>query len=422
MVLTPAYAEEETPDPEASPEPEASVIPEETPEPEPAYSVNAQSAVLVDMTSGNVLFEQDKDKQLDPASLTKLMTVYLATENLSPQKELTMSAEAFETYDHSFGVLWFEQGETMTAESVEYAAMIASANDAAAMLAEGVSANQAEFINRMNNTASSLGMNHTNYQNPFGIHNAENYSSAHDTALLLRKAMQNEQFRTLFGAPSYSIPPTNLTGVSRNLVNDCALLRKTGYYLETVTGGKIGNTADGGFSLAATAKQNGMELIAVVLGEQNADLAYKDIASMFEYGFTNFQSVSFSSADIGEKFVEVYKNKKHVADIHFTVSSDYHVLLPAGLDASTMRAEAVVNNETETNPDVITADVVFYLDDLMVGTAPMNKEVTLYDTSAAATLGPTARLYFDYACIGVLALFILRIFLKMIHRLLAPPA
>lgn len=418
LAVLPVYAEEETADPEMLPEESA----EPTPEPEPAYRVDASSAVLMDKTSGNILFEQDKDNRIDPASLTKLMTVYLGIENLSDDKELSMTAEAFETYDHSFGVLWIEQGESMSASSAEHATMLASANDTAAMIAEAVSSSQDAFITKMNMAAAQFGMENTHFQNIFGIHNDTNYSTAYDMALLLRKALGNETFRNIFGRASYTIPATNFA-VARNLVNDCALLRDTGYYYEKATGGKIGNTPEGGFSLAATAKDdNGMELIAVVLGEENAAAAYNDIVSMFEYGFSNFQSITFSAEDIGEKTVEVMRGKKHVADVRFTNTGDYHVLLPTGLDASTLTAEAVVNNEEETNPEVITADVVFKLEDMVVGTTPMHREITYYDTSIAATAGPMIRQYFNYASIGVLGLFIIRLFLKVIHKLLAPPA
>ncbi|MDO5122942.1 MAG: hypothetical protein Q4D46_12755, partial [Erysipelotrichaceae bacterium] len=319
-------------------------------------------------------------------------------------------------------VLWIEQGETMSASSAEHAAMLASANDTAAMIAEAVSSSQDAFITKMNMAAAQFGMENTHFQNIFGIHNDTNYSTAYDMALLLRKALGNETFRNIFGRASYTIPATNFA-VARNLVNDCALLRDTGYYYEKATGGKIGNTPEGGFSLAATAKDdNGMELIAVVLGEENAAAAYNDIISMFEYGFSNFQSITFSAEDIGEKTVEVMRGKKHVADVLFTNTGDYHVLLPTGLDASTLTAEAVVNNEEETNPEVITADVVFKLEDLVVGTTPMHREITYYDTSISATAGPMIKQYFNYASIGVLGLFIIRLFLKVIHKLLAPPA
>ena len=174
LAVLPVYAEEETADPEMLPEESA----EPTPEPEPAYRVDASSAVLMDKTSGNILFEQDKDNRIDPASLTKLMTVYLGIENLSDDKELSMTTEAFETYDHSFGVLWIEQGETMSASSAEHAAMLASANDTAAMIAEAVSSSQDGFITKMNITAAQFGMENTHFQNIFGIHNDSNYSTS----------------------------------------------------------------------------------------------------------------------------------------------------------------------------------------------------------------------------------------------------
>ena len=421
MMILPVYAEEETPVPEEEQTEEAPAEPTPEPTPEPAVNVSSRGAVLIDMTSGSILFEQDSSHRMDPASLTKLMTVWLGTEELDPDASVTMTDTAFETYDHNYGVLWIEVGETMSVQSAEYAAMLASANDASAMIAEAVSPDQESFVKKMNDKVSQLGLRNTKFENIFGRYHADNYSSANDIAIILRKALENEKFREIFCSSSYTIPATNVAGVPRSLVNDCALLRDTGYYYQYAEGGKIGNTNDGGFALAACAKKDGMELVAVVLGESNADNAYHDVVNMFEYGFDNFRSVSFSSEEIGEKLIEVYKGKTHVADVRFYVKGDYNVLLPAGLAAETLTAEIEVLNEEESNPEVITANIIFKLNDAPVGSAPMEREIKMYDTSLSASLLPKLRTGFDYACIGVLGLFIFRFFLKVIHTLLAPP-
>ena len=148
LLLVPVSAEGEN----ASPSPSASS------EEQSAVSVSASKAILIDEDSGTVLFDKSSSESADPGSLVKIMSVYLGVTNLSSDQELTMSDTAFDTYSHDTGVLWINRGETLRAESAEYASMLTSANDTTAMIAEGVSGDQDTFVNLMNQTASDLGM------------------------------------------------------------------------------------------------------------------------------------------------------------------------------------------------------------------------------------------------------------------------
>ncbi len=384
---------------------------EATPEPEPVWAVDVSTnyAVLLDADSGKVLFEKNKDEPHDPASLTKIMTVYLAMKTLTtPGQPITMSKEAFQTYDHNQGVLWIQEGETLTAEDCEYATMLASANDTAAMLAEAAALSQEGFVQRMNAEVKEMNLESTTFDNIFGISSPGNLSSAYDMALITRQALRNETFREIFGASGYTIGPTNMQPQSRPIAQDCELLRNGSYSWEDITGGKIGSSKEGGFALAASAKRGATTLIAVVLGEENADSAYHDIVRIFEYGFQNAQTVTITAADIGTKTVEVMEDGKHVADVVFSADSGFSILLPKDVDPSGLKAEIVVANESSSSPERITAEVRFTLNGELIGTAPMEKKI-LEVPPEATVIEKTGgfRAIFDYACIAVLALVLL---------------
>ncbi|MBQ6531806.1 MAG: D-alanyl-D-alanine carboxypeptidase, partial [Solobacterium sp.] len=130
--------------------------------------VSGQAAILVDMASGSILYKKNIDQHLDPASLTKIMTVYAALEKTDADTELTLSKEAFGTSSHDYGVLWIQEGETMTARSAAYASLLASANDTTAMLSEVAAGSVDAMVPLMNQKARELGLGNTNFQNPFG--------------------------------------------------------------------------------------------------------------------------------------------------------------------------------------------------------------------------------------------------------------
>lgn len=382
-----------------------------------AVETSAKGAVLMDATSGSVLFENNSTAHLDPASLTKIMSVYLATEKLTPDQELTMSDTAFQTYSHNSGVLWIQNGETMTAVSAEYASLLASANDTTAMLAEGVSGDQDTFIALMNSTAQSIGMGDTNFQNIFGTNNEENYSSAKDIATLVQTALKNTTFKKIFGTSGYVMAATNLTS-ERPIGNDCELLPGQDSAYEYTTGCKIGSTQEGGYALAASAEKDGTTLIAVVLGETDAATAYADVQKMLDYGFSSYHTITLSGSDVGSKTVAVYSGKKHTYDVVFTENSDFSLLVSSSIDKSQITMDIVTQHEDLEDPNQITASVVFSIDGTQVGSVPMKAEITEIDNSFSATVEPQISQYFDYACIVILAL----VLIYEIGRKLSPPA
>lgn len=400
-----------------------------TPSPSPseesqyAVSVSAMKAVLIDQDSGTVLFDKNSSEPADPGSLVKMMSVYLGITNLSGDQELTMSDAAFQTYSHDSGVLWINRGETMSAESAEYASMLTSANDTTAMIAEGVSGDQDSFVSLMNQTASDLGMTGTVFSNIFGISDGTQTSTAEDIALLVRKAGNQESFRTVFGAASYTIPATNVQSSARTIVNDCGFLKSSdNHYNEEVTGGRIAGTDDTGYGMAVSASRGGTNLIAVVLEEADSASAYADISALLEYGFSKFQTVTVSADQIGTKTVEVQQNGKHAYDVTFSVDSGFSILLSGDTDASSLTADIVVQNEDSENPDEITAQVVFSLNGSEIGTAEMNKKVTaVMEEADHAESGLKGFSKFDLFCVGVLLVLLLLKPMISFFQALTPP-
>ena len=413
LLLVPVHAEGEN----ASPSPSASS------EEQSAVSVSASKAILIDEDSGTVLFDKSSSESADPGSLVKIMSVYLGVTNLSSDQELTMSDTAFETYSHDTGVLWINRGETLRAESAEYASMLTSANDTTAMIAEGVSGDQDTFVNLMNQTASDLGMSGTVFSNVFGTSDGTQTSTAEDIALLVRKARDNDTFSAIFGAASYTIPATNVQSSSRTIVNDCGFLKSSdSNYNEEVTGGRVAGTDSAGYSMVVSASRGKTNLIAVVLEEADSASAYADISALLEYGFSKFQTVTVSADQIGTKTVEVQQNGKHVYDVTFSVDSGFSILLSRDTDASGLSAEIVVKNEDSGNPDEISAQVVFSLNGSEIGTAEMNKEVTAVQEESASAESSVKKLSkFDFFCIGVLLMLLLLKPMIRFFQALTPP-
>jgi len=368
-------------------------------------SLTAKSAVLIDENSGTVLLDYNKDQEWDPASLTKLMTIYLSSEVLDVNQELTMSSDAYETYNHYKGVLWIQQEETLTVLDCMYAAMLVSANDPTAMLAEAAGVNNEGMVSRMNTKAQEIGMGHTNFDNVFGTNSESNYSSAYDIALLIQQARKNKVFKEIFGASSYTIEPTNLQTQPRVLGNDCGFLRESdSHYNANVTGAKIGSTDEGGYALGVSASKGDTNYIAVVLGESDAESAYSDIQKLLDYGFENVETVTISTSDIGTKIVEVYSNKRHIADVEFYADSSFSLLLSSDVTKDQIGYEIQVENEDSNDPDEIQASVVFTLNGSVIGSSELEKKITtIENTMGLENTATDFQTILDYASIAVFA-------------------
>lgn len=386
---------------------------EPTPEPTPEVdligpNIEAPSGILIDEETGTILAKKDPTMHVPTSGLTKTMGVYLACENLKDEEEVTMSTEAFNSYDHRASVIWVMDGESIPAIDLEHAALMQNANDCMAMLAEGVSGSAESFLNKMNETAQELGMANTYYQNIFGLHDENNYTCAEDLAILTRKALRNDTFRSAYSSSSYRIAPTAMQVNERLLAANCEMIRSGDDHYESAVGCEVGYTQEGGYTLTVEAKRGETSFIAVVLGGSSEKGVYQDAKTLIEYGFSQYQTVTITPEDIGTKEIEVYDGNKHVADVVFSVDTAFKALLPTTIDPKSLVVEINTKNEDSSNPDDIQAEVLFMLDGKQVGSSEMKKEVRTIGVSAVQKERSMFYVVIDWISVAVLGLIVLR--------------
>ena len=245
-----------------------------------ALEVGGKSAILMDQTSGTVLFEKNAHEKLAIASVTKIMTLLLVMEALDQGRITLEDPVTCSDVAASMGgsQIWLEPGEIMTVHELLKAAAVVSANDACAALAEHISGSIEGFVSEMNTRAAELGMNDTLFLDCSGLSD-DAYSSAYDVALMSRELMKHKKITEYT-----TIWMDTLRDGKSQLVNTNKLVR----HYSGATGLKTGTTSKAGHCLSATAQRDGLELVAVILGCETTDERFGGARKMLDYGFANY--------------------------------------------------------------------------------------------------------------------------------------
>lgn len=244
-------------------------------------AVTAPSVVLMEASSGQVLFEKESHDVRPCASITKVMTLCLTFEaieggQLSLADTLTASAHAASMGGSD---IWLKEGEQMTVDDLIKATVIMSANDAAVVLAENVAGSEEAFVAKMNEKAQALGMADTVFKNCNGLDEEGHVTSAHDVALMSRELLKYPKIQ------DYTLTWMDyIRGGATQLVNTNKLIRS----YQGITGLKTGTTSQAGSCITATAERGGLALIAVVLGADSTDNRFADARALLDYGFTGW--------------------------------------------------------------------------------------------------------------------------------------
>ena len=295
-------------------------------------TLTAESAILMDATTGKILYEKNSRTKQYPASITKLMTILLALEHGSLEDEITFSHDAVFSIEPGSAHIAIQEGEILTLEQVLYGIMLRSANECANAAAEYVDGSMEKFAEHMTARAKELGCENTNFVNANGLFDENHYTTAYDMALIAQELLKNETYRSMMSNTYYLIPPTNTQPEERPLHGQHQMLNENSlYYYEPAEGGKTGYTVEAQNTLVTYAKQGDTELIAVVL-KCNGAQHYVDTKTLFEYGFANYQTVkAFSAADLTQNvaITETYKDKTTTLDtIAVAPASDVYVTIP----------------------------------------------------------------------------------------------
>ncbi len=261
-----------------------------------APGVSAHSAIVMEATSGRVLFEKNGRSQLPMASTTKIITALVALEQGKTDAKIKISSTAAGVEGSS---MYLEAGEVMTLEELLYGLMLSSGNDAAVAIAEHFGGIE-KFVKLMNQKATEVGAQNTHFENPNGLPHENHYSTAYDMALLTREGLKNPDFAKIVSTKSYSISGEGKS-YPRTLTNHNKLLRM----MEDCIGVKTGFTKAAGRCLVSAAKRNGMTLICVTL---NAPDDWNDHRTLYDYAYTTYRFAPILQSGIPLASVPVEKS------------------------------------------------------------------------------------------------------------------
>ena len=268
---------------------------------------NAQSAIMIEASTGGILYKKNSNERLAPASMTKIMSLILIMENIESGRLKWNDIVVVSKNASSMGgsQIFLETNEMMTVEDLVKGICIASGNDATVALAEKIAGTEKAFVKLMNDKVKELGLKNTNFVNATGLDAENHYSTAYDMAMLARELIKHEKI--LEFSSIYEDYLRKNTDNSFWLVNTNKLVRFYSY----IDGLKTGYTSGAGYCLTATGKKNGMRLITVVMKEDNTDNRTKDTIAMMDYGFNMYSLEKIVDKDdtLGNIKINLGKNE-----------------------------------------------------------------------------------------------------------------
>ena len=262
-----------------------------------SMSVQAKAALLVDMDTDYIMFEQNAYERAYPASITKILTALIAMEQCPLDEMVTYSNEAVNSInwqtDSNIGI---QAGEQITVEQSLYGLLVGSANEVANALAEHVSGSVQDFAKLMNERAEALGCVDSHFANANGIFDENHYTSAYDMAQIARAFFSNDLLCKISGTATYTIPRSATVSKELFVSSKNQLLPGKEYAYEYLVGSKTGYTSEARQTLVSCAQKDGMKLICVVMKEESPS-QFTDTIELFNYGFSSFHVVNVADAD-----------------------------------------------------------------------------------------------------------------------------
>lgn len=341
-----------------------------------AVEVTAPSAILMEMTTGTVLYEKDADTARPPASVTKVMTMLLIFDALAEGKIQLEDKVTTSEYASSMGgsQVFLETGEKQTVETLLKCISIASANDACVAMAEYISGNEEEFVRQMNLRAEGLGMKHTHFVNCNGLDAEGHETSARDIALMSRELLlkypEIHNYCTIW---IENITHTTSKGSSEfGLTNTNKLIRQYEY----ATGLKTGSTGKAKFCVSATAEKNGVSLIAVIMGAEDSKARFKDAVTLLNYGFGKCQMYTDENMPSLDP-ISVTGGIQESISLEYEKKFTYLDTTGANLNAVTSRLQIPDKVNAPVKKGDTVGQRIYYLDEKEIGSVNLLAEETV---------------------------------------------
>jgi len=342
---------------------------------EGGLDVRAKSAVLMDVATGTVLYEQNAHEELPPASVTKVMTMLLALEavergQFSLEDTVTISERAASMGGSQ---MYMEPGESHTVEELFMGASICSANDACVALAETTKGTEELFVEAMNARAQELGMDHSHFVNTNGLPAEDHYSCAYDIAVMSRELLKHPKPREWFSTWQAEIT-VGLPGKEKPFG-----LTNTNKMIKTYPGAngvKTGFTQDAGYCLSASATRGDLTLIAVVMGAESSKIRFSEASRLLDYGFANYEAVKL--AESGQVMGSLMVEKASPQMVSAVTKEAAAVLIPKGQKGSITSEPILMEGlKAPIHQDTVVGELKVYREGEVIGTYPLYAQETV---------------------------------------------
>ena len=333
--------------------------------------ITAPSAILVDGENFNILYEKNSHEKRSIASITKIMTVLLIMEDIESGKISLTDTVTASAHAASMGGsdIWLEEGEQMSLDDMLKATLVASANDAAVALAEYTEGSEEAFVKRMNTRAKELGMKDTVFKNCNGLDEEGHLSSAYDVALMSAELIKHTK---VFDYTSIWLD--FLRDGKTQIVNTNKLLKS----YNGITGLKTGTTDDAGSCISATAKRDGLSLIAVVLGSDSGTNRFKDASILLDYGFNNYSVIIPKE----KKLPKVKVNKGMESEVEVYSNPPESVLVAKGSDSEIIvKLDLPKKIDAPVEKDKKIGEITYSINDKVVQKADIRCKKTVEECS-----------------------------------------
>lgn len=320
-----------------------------------SLNLESGSAILIDESSGNVLYSHNAHEKLRPASVTKIMSILLVMEALDGGRiSLTDSVPCSENASSMGGSqIWLNTTESLSVNEMLKCMCVVSANDCTVAMAEFIAGSEESFVQMMNNKAKELGMNDTTFKNCHGIDEDGHVTSAYDISLMSRELLHNhpkiKEYTTIW--------MDSIRDGKSALVNTNKLIRN----YKGATGLKTGSTSLALYNLSASATRDNLSLIAVIMKAPSTKIRFSEASKLLDYGFANYTSKSFGNK--GDIITNVSINKGIESNINLVLESDANIMLKKGTD-SNIEQNLIINDNiiAPINKGDVLGKVVYTLD------------------------------------------------------------
>jgi len=334
-----------------------------------AEDIIAETAIVIDAETFDIYFDKKRHRQMNPASITKLMTALLVLEEKSLTDTLTFSENAVKSLEYGSSSIGIRVEETLTIDQAMHGLLLMSANETANALAEDIGGTVDHFVKAMNDKAIEMGLLNTHFSNPHGLYDSQHYISAYDMAIITSEIIQSDTFMSIMGTSMYQIHETNKCEEIRYLAQQHKMLNDKNdmrIYRDDVIAGKVGYTSESGHTLVTVASNGERTLIVVIMNSNGKD-QYTDTEKLIDHGY-NAKAI-------------VYEEPKEIE------TAINETLTPSPLDTTT-----IVANITQTNLNIQeSSDVIaLTIEDLVDYEKPDNsliKNVLLVLTGLLAIIG-----------------------------------